>query len=69
MYVYVCVCDKLGMKDVSNEEFKYDFFQYVWKFSQGHNSERQFIFGCKRCGMFALKDWLFYSYYSKSLWS
>lgn len=29
MYVCVCVYDKPSLKDVSNEEFKYDFCQHV----------------------------------------
>ena len=74
--VCVCVCvterdrqrdretEKVGPKDVSSEEFKYILCQYMWKVSQGHSSEGQFAFGCRHCGMFALKDWLFYSYHS-----
>lgn len=60
MWVY----DTLGLKGISSEEFKCGFCLYMWKISQGHNSEGQFVFGCRHCGMFALKDWLFYSYNS-----
>lgn len=61
MWVY----DKLGLKKMLPvKSSKYGFCQYMWQFSQGHSSEGQFVFGCRHCGMFALKDWLFYSYNS-----